>query len=416
MADREHLYLLQQGRDTWNKWKALNPDVYPDLTEANLNGADLSDTDLSRVHFARSALFRADFDRADLTEADLREAGLDRATLIEANLSQADLRGAYLNEADFRGANLTRAKIGGSNLFGAKFNDADLTEIYLRGANLKGANIRSANLRKANLIDANLTYTDFTGTNLSRANLSGANLTGANLSGVDLTGADLSCAILVSADMTNSKLQDCTVYGIAAWDVQLNGAEQYNLRITPGNQSFITVDNLKFAQFIYLLLNNVEIRLAINMLTTKAVLILGRFSDKRKPVLNAIREELRKQDLLPILFDFDRPSSQTVRETVRTLAQLSYFIIADLTEQSSIAEELEIIIPGLVVPVKPLLATSQKREFSMFKGYGVFDWVLPIYRYVDIPDLLTNLEKQVIEPARQKALEWTEKKRQIEQT
>jgi hypothetical protein len=40
--------------------------------------------------------------------------------------------------------------------------------------------------------------------------------------------------------------------------------------------------------------------------TSKAVLILGRFTDERKAVLDALRDELRKRNYLPILFDFDK--------------------------------------------------------------------------------------------------------------
>src|SRR5690242_9651689 len=124
------------------------------------------------------------------------------------------------------------------------------------------------------------------------------------------------------------------------------------------------------AQFIYQLLNNQEIREVINTLTTKSVLILGRFIPERKAVLDALRESLREQNYLPILFDFDPTNTQTVRETVRTPAHLCHFIIADLTSPSSIPEELETIIPTLAVPVQPLLDIAQQREFSMFKGYG----------------------------------------------
>jgi hypothetical protein len=52
------------------------------------------------------------------------------------------------------------------------------------------------------------------------------------------------------------------------------------------------VDNIKVAQFIYLLLNNEEVRNVIDTITSKAVLILGRFSDDRKPILNALRDAL----------------------------------------------------------------------------------------------------------------------------
>src|SRR5436189_199425 len=68
---------------------------------------------------------------------------------------------------------------------------------------------------------------------------------------------------------------------------------------------------------------------------------------------------LSKADLsrvnLTILFDFDKPSSRDFTETVRTLAHLSRFIIADLTDPSSIPQELYAIVPTLAIPVQPLL-------------------------------------------------------------
>ena len=75
------------------------------------------------------------------------------------------------------------------------------------------------------------------------------------------------------------------MYGISAWNVQLDRAKQENLVITDYDEPTIMVDNLKIAQFIYLLLNNEEIRDAIDTIAKKAVLILGRFTFERKVVL-----------------------------------------------------------------------------------------------------------------------------------
>src|SRR5436305_12152586 len=86
----------------------------------------------------------------------------------------------------------------------------------------------------------------------------------------------------------------------------------------------------------YLLLNNPKIRDVIDTIAKKAVLILGRFTPERKAVLDALREELRIHGYLPILFDFDKPGSQDLTETVSTLAHLSRFIIVDLTGPSSV--------------------------------------------------------------------------------
>ena len=127
---------------------------------------------------------------------------------------------------------------------------------------------------------------------------------------LNLTGADLSGSqVLVRTDLRGATLTNCRVYGVSVWDAQLEGAEQDNLIITPGGEPSITVDNLKIAQFIYLLLNNAEIRDVIDTIARKAVLILGRFTPERKAVLDALRETLRTQGYVPILFDF-RPTQQ----------------------------------------------------------------------------------------------------------
>lgn len=262
------------------------------------------------------------------------------------------------------------------------------------------------NLRGANHDGADLRDADLSGADLTNAHLEGADLSEANLHGAKLRGADLSETILVRTNFTKAILTDCNIYGIAAWDVELEGARQNNLVITPEEEPTITVDNLKIAQFIYLLLNNKEIRDVINTLTTKSVLILGRFTPERKAVLDAIRDELRHHNYVPILFDFDQPSTQTVRETVRTLAHLSHFIIADLTDPSSVPLELETIVPTLPIAVQPILAASQTREFSMFSSLSTrYHWLLPIYRYADLQSLLATLNEKVLAPAEQKAKE-----------
>jgi hypothetical protein len=93
---------------------------------------------------------------------------------------------------------------------------------------------------------------------------------------------------------------------VSVWNIKVNDrTEQQNLMITDWGEPVITVDNIKVAQFIYLLLNNQEIRDVIDTITSKALLILGRFTPKRKEVLDALRNALRKCDYLPLLFDFD---------------------------------------------------------------------------------------------------------------
>lgn len=67
---------------------------------------------------------------------------------------------------------------------------------------------------------------------------------------------------------------------------------QTNLRMTPGTESAITVDNLEVAQFLYLLVHNQKICAVLDTITSKVVLILGRFGE-HKVILDALREALR---------------------------------------------------------------------------------------------------------------------------
>jgi len=233
---------------------------------------------------------------------------------------------------------------------------------------------------------------------LSNADLSNADLRETNFSRANLSGANLS-----RADMTG-----CFVYATSAWDVQLEETIQANLIITAPTdpkEPSITVDNLEVAQFIYLLLNNKKIRDVLDTITSKVVLILGRFTPERKSILDALREELRTCGFLPILFDFDKPASRDLTETVSTLAHLARFVIADITGAKSIPQELMTIVPNLPsVPVQPIILNSQ-HEYGMFEHFTRFPWVLPIYRYTDEANLLQSLKEKVIEPAEQKAKE-----------
>jgi len=129
-----------------------------------------------------------------------------------------------------------------------------------------------------------------------------------DLVGANLSGADLSRANLVEVDLTSANLTGCLIYGASVWELKLSEeTAQHNLIITKNDEPEITVDNIEIAQFIYLMLNNQKIRDVIDAVTSKAVLILGRFTPERKQVLDALRDELRKRNYLPIVFDFDKP-------------------------------------------------------------------------------------------------------------
>ena len=94
---------------------------------------------------------------------------------------------------------------------------------------------------------------------------------------------------------------------------------------------------------------------------------------------------------------------------------MARFIIADLTDPSSIPQELQAIIPSVRVPVQPLLLEGSSL-YSMFKDFDPqdFHWVLPVYQYKEPEQLLTTLTEKVIAPAEGKVKALQERRRVIE--
>jgi hypothetical protein len=195
----------------------------------------------------------------------------------------------------------------------------DVRRPDLHGAYLSGADLSRANLLKANLLETDLSQADLSHANLRQAYLSG-DLREAYLSGADLSEAALDETRLIRTDLRSATLYGSYVYGAAVWDIKVDDeTKQQNLVITPYDQATITVDNIKVAQFIYLLLNNKEIRDVIDTVGRKGVLLLGRFTEGRIAVLERLQEELRKRDFLPMVFNFDKPEVKDFTETVRLL-------------------------------------------------------------------------------------------------
>ena len=130
----------------------------------------------------------------------------------------------------------------------------------------------------------------------------------------------------------------------------------------------------------------------------KAVLLLGRFTSERKAVLDALRDALRRDGWIPILFDFDGPRNRDRTETISTLAHLARAIIVDLTDARSVPQELMAIVPSLPsVPVQPILAESDS-EYSTFEHLARYAWVAPVFRYSTPEHLTTWLARDFLRP------------------
>lgn len=402
MANQQQLAVMKQGVDIWNKWREEHADAEIDLSKTDLSNVNLIEA-FAGLRFP--AYHRSNLGGAALNKANLKETNFHRADLAGANFSEADLRGADLSEAYLKGSDLRKA-----NLHGARLSEADLRGANLTGATLSEADLRGANLSTAHLIGANLSKAHLKGADLKEADLVSANLHGADLSKTylrttdlrraDLSDADLAGAILAGTKIDNARLSGSSVYGVNFSDLAGEFEQHNDLIISPYGSPVITVDHYPVAQFVYLILNHAEVSNAIQALTSKFVLILGSFaSPERKVIVEALKGKLREYDLLPVVFHLERASELDFTHTIKTLVDLSYFVIADLTNPHAAPLELEGSLPDYQVPFAPIIQQGEQ-PFAMMVGlHEKHNWVLDTFCYENSESLINALRSSIMDAA-----------------
>jgi uncharacterized protein YjbI with pentapeptide repeats len=408
--------ILRKGVQHWNNWRKDNPDYIPvlfppggvELNNLDLSGIDFSNSILQAANFNHSKLDGSKFDNCNLKVAKFNNVDLRNVSFKKANFESTEFKNSVLEGMCFRNFIFKRCKFINANLRKINFRFSQFQEAVFIGADLSDTDmIRTLN-NNAVFSNAKLTNTNFSFSDCSNVNFSGANLTNAqlnkctlsktNFSNCILVNASLEGAILIDSDLSYSNLDNAKVYGLSAWNLNTENTNQNNLIISKKNEPILTLDNLEIAQFIHLLINNKKIRSVIDTITSKVVLVLGRFTTERKTTLEVVREKLREVGYLPIIFDFEKPLSRDLTETIQTLASLSRFVIADLTDAKSIPQELALIIPNLPsVVIQPIYLKSHL-VYAMFEHFTRYPWVLESFEYENDNHLKEALIGSVINP------------------
>jgi uncharacterized protein YjbI with pentapeptide repeats len=379
----ESLTRLAAGVDEWNQYREENPDFIPFLPGVRLLPYLDAIGPLDGIDFSGGELTAADLDQTQLAHANFTGATLDDASFEEASLEGADFSNASLEFASFDEGFANFAIFHGAALERAQFVQAELMCADFQGANLHRANLGSADAQDSFWMKAHLEGAQLDGTKLERADLSEADLTYAMLIDTDLTGADLSGA---------------HVYGASVWGVELDGARQQSLVVTHWNEPVVYVDDLEVAQFLYTMLNHAKLRKAIAAVSSRGVLLLGRFSDGGLDLLQSLADGLRERGYLPIIFDFDRLENQSLTETVMVLVGLSRFVVANLSGPS-VPQELYATVPHFKIPFVPIVEADRKPH-GMAPDLLEYPWVVnPVLRFQNAADLLERLDAEVIAPA-----------------
>lgn len=368
MADDEHVDILWEGVDAWNDWRHRNPDIQPDLSFVDFESEDFSGGDFHSVNF-----FSADMSG---------EAGFDNCNFRGASFEFTDMLDAYCMESDFREALFVNANLSEVDFAGSDFRDAQLHSCHLLEANFSSADLRGADLNFSNLSHA--VFDD-----------------------ADLRGADLSGALMKNTRLRRAELSGARVFGVTPWDVDLEGAIQTDLVITPADRPRVTVDDLELAQFMYLLLENHNLRRVIETMTSRVVLVLGRFGDKRRDLLDLLQTRIREQGLVPLSIDVTRMKSSPLVDTTTLLARLARFVIADLTGAPQLLQVFEAFVPEVAVPVLPIDSSKSARKTG-FTDAWKYPWYLRSARYETTAQLAELLTPEWFERVERKRRELRE--------
>ena len=175
------------------------------------------------------------------TDAELTHMWLPGADLRYAKLEVASLKGAHLEGANLYGADLQGANLLGAYLQKANLREADLELAMAEGADFDDADLGMANLQRAFFGKTHLNKANLKGANLRSAHLYMALIAGANLEEADLMNADLGGANLQGANLQGANLRNAILQG-----ANLQGTNLYKVLIS--NES-IRNGSLRGAQF-----------------------------------------------------------------------------------------------------------------------------------------------------------------------
>ncbi len=246
-----------------------------------------------------------------------------------------------------------------------------INRVNFNGATVKNLSIVEAFAENVHFSGATIENTVFDGGDFSRADFSGATfrntrfmktiLTGANFDDATFVNCNLDRVNLVGASFCVKEITETVVYGIAAWDLRTSDTMKQSKLVIERTAGFysdmiaagdvpLMVDDIQMAQFVYYLSKNKTLQQMLTILSTRGVLLLGAFENGGLERLDRIRERLARHGYMTMIFNFNRPDSRSLEDTIGTMAGLAKFIVADVSGPS-VPQELKAILQKFKRPI-----------------------------------------------------------------
>jgi hypothetical protein len=100
------------------------------------------------------------------------------------------------------------------------------------------------------------------------------------------------------------------------------------------------------------------------------------------------------------MFDFQPSANQTTLGTIKTLASMARFVIADLTDARSVLTEIWAIVPAFPKVAVRLLIKKSAHEYGMLDHIRAYRSVVEnTYEYENVEDVIASIKENVIGPA-----------------
>lgn len=292
-----------------------------------------------------------------------------------------------LDGQNFDGYHLTFCHFYDVSLKGCGFGFAELTWSSFFNCKLNGSKIYNPKIAPPTFHDGlrgvNTRWTVFANCDLENVDLRGALLEGVHFQNCNFKGANISKS---------------RIYGISSWgNIVDDSTIQDDLIITQYDEDNIEVSNFEVAQFLSLLISNKKLKGIFETLNSKLVLILGRFSSERKPFLDRLMLELKHKRLVPVLFDFEKPRTMDFIEPILSIALLSKFVVADVTDPKIILEELTVIVRNSSTVIIPILEEAQIEPVTLINLRINHRSISETFYYENANDLISNSLSEIIE-------------------
>jgi hypothetical protein len=319
------------------------------------------------------------------------------------NWKEAVDPGKYrLSGVDF--STLNTPGLPGYDFLNCTFEDCIFDNIVLFNCDFEHARFERCTFTSSVRSNGNFRSSEFENCTFTETNFINADFRGATFRWVVMENVNFRFACLSDCKFYDSKIIGCKIYGASIWDIDAVRTEQRDLLIPNRKENgkwtgeTITIDDIQLGNVIFLLLDNANYRKMFNESKKKSVLILGRFGKNLEQTINPLKNELRKRNLSPIVFDFDKPNALDLMEAIVLLAFMSKFIIADLSDATSVIGELQAILSSQMLPVLPIIRRSSTL-FSTYAFTNKFIWIAQPLIYDEIQQVIEKFDSVIIKTA-----------------